>query len=507
MPPSISPEQRQLPPSVTAMTQSRHEFAGRADGGAIIALGTRSGWPMRSAYAAADALALFGALALAKVMVDFASGQALRPWSLQEMKLAIAGSCVWLCLALLRGMYRPVPSMPAREFASIGLSSCLTAFGCGMFATGFGLVSSQAATWLVASFLLAGALAVALRMFVRFACGSRGWWGVRVLVVGSGGVAAAAFRRLSKRQNSGLRPIGFVDDLDAVSKGDKVALHLGPLESLPHAVATARVSHAVLVLGGFESAESTRLLSNPHLGIRHWIVIPATDAVPSLWSETCDTAGFPALRTTNRLTSVACLTSKRLLDLAVIAVCIPVLFPVVSLLALLVWCSSPGPIFYAQERIGLHGRRFRAWKFRSMRQDADQVLARCLAEDAALHAEWLANHKLKSDPRVTWIGRILRKTSLDELPQLWNVLRCEMSLVGPRPIVAAEIEKYGEKYEHYMHVLPGITGLWQISGRNNTTYEERVEYDAWYVRNWSPWLDLYVLVCTVRVVLIGEGAY
>jgi lipopolysaccharide/colanic/teichoic acid biosynthesis glycosyltransferase len=164
-------------------------------------------------------------------------------------------------------------------------------------------------------------------------------------------------------------------------------------------------------------------------------------------------------------------------------------------------------VFYGQERLGLGGRRFKAWKFRTMHSNADALLERYLQENAAARQEWQATHKLKHDPRVTGIGYWLRKTSLDELPQIWNVLVGEMSLVGPRPIVEAEVPKYGDHYKDYASVVPGITGLWQISGRNNTTYPQRVAYDAYYVRNWSPWLDAYILACTIRVVLLGEGAY
>jgi lipopolysaccharide/colanic/teichoic acid biosynthesis glycosyltransferase len=136
-----------------------------------------------------------------------------------------------------------------------------------------------------------------------------------------------------------------------------------------------------------------------------------------------------------------------------------------------------------------------------MVENADEVLAKCLAENPALAQEWYDNQKLKRDPRVTWIGRWMRVVSLDELPQIWNVLIGEMSLVGPRPIVANEIEKYADRYDYYMQVLPGITGLWQVSGRNNTTYAERVDLDAYYG------LDLYILASTVKVVVLGEGAY
>jgi lipopolysaccharide/colanic/teichoic acid biosynthesis glycosyltransferase len=142
-----------------------------------------------------------------------------------------------------------------------------------------------------------------------------------------------------------------------------------------------------------------------------------------------------------------------------------------------------------------------------MFQDAHFVLEQFLEDNPDARDEWERDQKLRYDPRVTRIGRFLRKTSLDELPQLWNVLRGDMSLVGPRPIVTKEIEKYGPYFGAYTMVKPGITGLWQVSGRNNTTYDERVQLDAYYVRNWSPWMDLYLLIRTIRIVLFAHGAY
>jgi lipopolysaccharide/colanic/teichoic acid biosynthesis glycosyltransferase len=148
-----------------------------------------------------------------------------------------------------------------------------------------------------------------------------------------------------------------------------------------------------------------------------------------------------------------------------------------------------------------------AWKFRTMVDNADRLLGEHLEKNPQLREEWANTHKLKQDPRVTKIGRILRRTSLDELPQIWNVLTGEMSLVGPRPVVSAEVEKYGESFEFYRAVRPGITGLWQVSGRSDTTYGERVTLDVRYVRHWSVWLDIYLLVRTFSVVLRGSGAY
>jgi len=198
---------------------------------------------------------------------------------------------------------------------------------------------------------------------------------------------------------------------------------------------------------------------------------------------------------------------KRLIDLPLAVLCGLVVLPMVAIIALLVKLSSRGPVFFSGKRIGAGGRHFYAWKFRTMRTDAEQVLEEHLAKCPELRRQWEETQKLKNDPRVTRLGRFLRKASLDELPQLLNVLKGDMSLVGPRPIVDQEVCRYGDVFKLYCSVLPGITGLWQISGRNNTTYEERVGYDATYVRNWSVWLDLSILVRTAKVVLLQEGAY
>ena len=198
---------------------------------------------------------------------------------------------------------------------------------------------------------------------------------------------------------------------------------------------------------------------------------------------------------------------KRGMDLSIAAVGGLLILPLIGLICSLIKITSTGPIFYSQRRLGFGARHFQAWKFRTMVVNADEVLQDHLDTNVQLREEWARDHKLKNDPRVTWVGRWLRKTSLDELPQIWNVVLGQMSLVGPRPIVDAEVEKYGETFERYRRVVPGITGLWQISGRNNTTYQERVDLDSYYVRNWSPWLDLYILIRTIKVVLLREGAY
>jgi Undecaprenyl-phosphate galactose phosphotransferase WbaP len=199
--------------------------------------------------------------------------------------------------------------------------------------------------------------------------------------------------------------------------------------------------------------------------------------------------------------------NARVLDISLILLAAPYIILAFLFLAILIKLDSPGPVFYRQTRIGRFGRKFPVYKFRTMVQDADRVLQDYLDKSPELKAEWLATHKLKEDPRVTRLGARLRTWSLDELPQLWNIIIGDMSLVGPRPIVDAEVEKYGKCFELYIQVRPGLTGLWQVSGRNNTTYERRVELDEYYIRNRSLKLDLQILLKTALVVLKKDGAY
>jgi Undecaprenyl-phosphate galactose phosphotransferase WbaP len=166
-----------------------------------------------------------------------------------------------------------------------------------------------------------------------------------------------------------------------------------------------------------------------------------------------------------------------------------------------------GPAFYGQKRVGQNGVEFKCWKFRSMIVNAEAALEKHLAENPRAREEWNREFKLKDDPRITKIGHFLRRSSLDEIPQLYNVLIGEMSLVGPRPVVAAEIPYYGDKKAHYLSVKPGLTGLWQVSGRNDVSYEERVALDAYYVENQSFWGDIVIILKTVYVVLARKGAY
>lgn len=200
------------------------------------------------------------------------------------------------------------------------------------------------------------------------------------------------------------------------------------------------------------------------------------------------------------------LAIKRCIDI-VGALVLAIVFSPLILISCAILLASGGPVLFSHNRVGERGRNFRCYKFRSMVRDAEVVLEELLNRDAALKAEWEETHKLRNDPRITRIGAFLRRTSLDELPQLWNVLRGDMSLVGPRPVVRHELEKYGRYLHYYLSCRPGITGLWQVKGRSETDYRTRVALDVYYYANRSLFLDLKILLRTVGVVLFGKGAY
>lgn len=224
------------------------------------------------------------------------------------------------------------------------------------------------------------------------------------------------------------------------------------------------------------------------------------------WAKAVDIGRFFGLQVMQRLLGPKRLFAKTLVDFCLSVFFLILMAPFFVLIAILIKLSSPGPIFFQHTRLGRNGKIFKAWKFRTLVCDADIVLQELLEKDPEARALWNERHKLSVDPRVTAVGRFLRRTSIDELPQLFNVVRGEMSLIGPRPIVQEEVEKYGEHYQLISRVRPGLTGLWQVSGRSRLTYAERVEIDAYYIRNWSFWLDMYILLKTPVAVLSFSNA-
>jgi Undecaprenyl-phosphate galactose phosphotransferase WbaP len=346
------------------------------------------------------------------------------------------------------------------------------------------------------------------RALVRSAFARSSWWGVPTVMFGSGGRARATLRFLERNASIGLKVVAVFDEHpQAPAKGHLHEVSHGSIqEGIAFAMASG-IDHAIVALPASQSEKLQETLRYEMNGFKHLLVVPDLKSVSSLWAEPRDLGGILALHVQQTLRHPLSKAVKRFIDVAATSTACLVLLPLFVVLCVASRLSSPGPIFFGHQRIGRNNSSFKAWKFRSMYQNGDEILKRRLAESPEAQREWEQTRKLKRDPRVTPVGRFIRKTSLDELPQLWNVLVGDMSLVGPRPIVTDEIRRYGADYQAYAAVRPGITGLWQISGRNNTSYEERVQFDEYYVRNWSVILDLYIILRTFKTVLASEGAY
>jgi Undecaprenyl-phosphate galactose phosphotransferase WbaP len=320
----------------------------------------------------------------------------------------------------------------------------------------------------------------------------------------TGPESIALIKQLQRHPEFGLRPVALLSP-----HGVARATHLPPIIDIRHAAAVRAcgVERAIIALPDAESGKLLEDLEHYESLFPRLMIMHSSTALYTLAVGARDIGGSLAVEVRRNLLFAFPRIAKRFIDVSIVCLGLPVALLTVFLLGILVKFDSPGPIFYGHRRIGRNNSTFRAWKLRTMQLNSDEVLRDALASDPALRNEWYQTRKLRRDPRVTRIGRILRRTSFDELPQLWNVLRGDMSLVGPRPIVEEEVPIYGGHFPLYCRVAPGITGLWQVSGRNTVGVVDRVRLDAYYVRNWSPWLDLHILARTVRAVVAGNGAY
>src|SRR3984885_3682323 len=343
-----------------------------------------------------------------------------------------------------------------------------------------------------------------LRSLVRARICHRSWWGIPVAIFNTGDESIEIIRELENHPEIGLRPVVVLSPSSPTRQR-----HTLPVVDirLAAAVRACGVERAMIAL---PDAGSGKLLEGlekfesifPRLMMMH----SSTD----LYSLTVDARQLGdclAVEFRRDLLLPIPRFTKRAIDLLAVALTLPAVVLAIIVVGLLVRLESPGPVFYGHRRIGRDHSKFCIWKIRTMQVNGDRLLQDALARDEALREEWLRERKLRCDPRVTRVGKFLRKTSLDELPQFWNVFRGEMSLVGPRPIVEEEIPAYGPNFSLYCRVTPGLTGLWQVSGRSEISRRDRVRLDSYYVRNWSPWLDLNILARTVSVVMTGEGAY
>jgi Undecaprenyl-phosphate galactose phosphotransferase WbaP len=361
--------------------------------------------------------------------------------------------------------------------------------------------------FIVLEWVYASILIPSTRLILRPILGQRSWFAKPVAILGAGRAALELIETLRRNPALALRPVAAFDDSPTeYGKVADVPVLCG-IDGAPSYCRSVGIEYAIIAMPELSRRRLLDLIRGMRDSFSQVLLLSDLLGACSIWVETRDVGGMLGLEICDNLLRPSSLAAKRLLDLALVLAAAPIVLPLCGLIALMVKLHSPGRVFYSQRRAGRDGQVIHVWKFRTMLQNADELLEQFLAGNAELNAEWMATQKLKCDPRITSLGRFLRKTSLDELPQLWNVVKNEMSLVGPRPIPLAEIKKFGDSYPVYIRVSPGITGPWQVSGRSKLRYEERARLNEQYVRNWSVWLDLFILFRTIRVVLAFDDAY
>lgn len=365
-------------------------------------------------------------------------------------------------------------------------------------------------TWLLAPLLL-----LLIRAVLKFMLMKAGGWLRPMVIIGWGDNAVQTARAFEAEGLMGYRLVAFL-----IPEGK---------ERLQHNYQNRSGQTVPCTALGTDPEQTLRYLGNPHTvlaleqggidafqgmiqqlsrRVPNVQIVPSLRGLPLYGMEVDHFFAHEVLLLTvrNNLARRGPQLFKRCFDL-VAAICIMIIGSPVLLWIAFKVAASGRPIFYGHKRVGQHGKHFPCYKFRTMAPNADVLLKELLERDPEAKIEWERDFKLKNDPRITPIGHFLRRTSLDELPQLWNVLKGEMSLVGPRPIVDAELERYGNQVDYYLEAKPGVTGLWQVSGRSDTSYDTRVYLDAWYVKNWSLFNDIVILFRTVKVLVKKDGAY
>ncbi len=340
-------------------------------------------------------------------------------------------------------------------------------------------------------------------------------WQEDIIIIGAGNVGVAAAKEITRDSHLGYRVVGFLDDREElmgrnVQVGEMSYKIFGKTKHFKKFVNLLNISTVMIAIPSLDRERLCEITNNVQRFAKNLLLVPDLKGVALINAELNHffMEEMFVLKINNNLKSRYNRMLKSAFDVVVAILFLPLILLLIAIIGLIIRIDSPGPVIFTHERVGQGGRTVGVYKFRSMYRDSAERLTRILKSDEAARAEWGATFKLKNDPRITRVGRFLRKTSLDELPQIFNVIKGDMSLVGPRPVVQEEIEKYYGRHAEYYHLVkPGMTGLWQVSGRNDTGYDYRVNLDKWYVLNWSVWLDTVLLLKTVKVVLKRDGAY
>jgi Undecaprenyl-phosphate galactose phosphotransferase WbaP len=376
--------------------------------------------------------------------------------------------------------------------------------------------------WLMGTWGMAIVLIPLSRYLIKSVLMDMGWWARPTVIIGTGQNARDTAEAIDGEPALGFRVEAFLVPPPAWGRGgggsgagvSSIAIRgrsvpVRRLGENPEMVLRELGSpHIVVALESDDLWEVSKLLLGKKLPYSSLHIVPSIRGLPLVGMDMLHLfrQEVMMLRVQNNLARHIPQRIKRAFDFVGALALLMLLAPLLLLLMIAIRMSGPG-VFFGHGRIGKNGKPFKCYKFRTMVPNAQQVLKDLLERDPLARAEWDRDFKLRKDPRVTRVGAFLRRTSLDELPQLWNVLRGNMSLVGPRPVTEDELTRYGDKIDFFLEAKPGITGLWQVSGRNDVSYEERVRLDAWYARNWQLWFDLVILMKTVNVVFSGRSAY
>ena len=445
------------------------------------------------------------------ILFSFVSSFLFRDILLGNPPSAIFGIIIPAVLLVLSsmvaaGLYPAVCENPVEELrrSFFAITLAFTSLGASTF---FLHDMSQSRLVLLFAWILSVILVPSCRALVRTLFAAQPWWGSPVAILGAGRTGKLLLETLTRNPRIGLRPVAVLDDNPEQYESLSGGLVTGPLSRCLEMAQEHRISYAIVCMPGLSRKELLRLLDHYGHCFSHIMVIPNLIGMASLGLSVREIGGVIGLEVTQKLLQPTAQLAKRALDLALTLAISPVVMLVVAVAALLVALESRGPILLGNERVGMNGRKFKAWKLRSMVMNGEEVLRAHFEQHPEDLPDWQATQKLKKDPRITRIGKIIRKASIDELPQLWNVLVGEMSLVGPRPMFENQVPLYGAAYASYRRVRPGITGLWQISGRNHLTFSQRASLDSYTIQNWSVWLDIYILARTISVVLTANGAY
>ncbi len=407
---------------------------------------------------------------------------------------------VFLVVYGVVGLYPAIGMTPPDELRRVMSSTVVLFYGMAASTMAFRGASRPVTPTLVITLSLTVVLIPLMRALTRRLFAERWWWGYPAVVFGNSCLTRSVVSTLKKEPELGLKPVAVVGPESHEFAGVPVV----NVHSLDRRLGRAQSYTYAMMTTWEDGTQVHRDPEDPQF--QRLIYVQDTDAF-CMWAKPRVLGGFLGVevRQLHLCRGLQCL--KRALDILLTILISLIALPIIAWIAVAIPLDSSGPVFFCHRRLGRGGRPFKAWKFRTMVPNAEQVLQAYLKQNPEMRVEWERDQKLRHDPRVTRLGRIIRKFSLDELPQLWNVVTGDMSLVGPRPIVQAEVSRYGRGIHHYNAVTGGLTGLWQVSGRNDTSYDERVRLDCFYVKNWSVCLDLCILFRTFAVVLLRKGAY